>query len=84
MVDLLYIHAVTPLPHVSWPLKMPQEPLEVFMVKLLDVPVKVYVASVCTDQVPPVSRPPVVLAVIVPLEGRVPEPCITLCEKKAG
>ena len=78
------VDAVTPLPHVSWPLETPQEPLEVFIVKLLAVPVKVYVASVCVDQVPPVSRPPVVLAVIVPLEGRVPELCVTMREKNAG
>ena len=78
------VDAVTPLPHVSWPLETPQEPLEVFIVKLLAVPVKVYVASVCTDQVPPVSRPPVVLALIVPLEGRLPELCVILYETRAS
>ena len=68
------VDALTPLPPVSWPLETPQEPFEVFIVNELVVPEKVYVASVCTDHVPPVRRPPVVLASIVPLEGSEPEP----------
>lgn len=67
--------ADTPLPHVSVPPETPQLPLEVVIVKLLVVPEKWYVASVCVDHVPPVRRPPVVLAWIVPVLGRPPEPC---------
>ena len=66
--------ALTPLPQVSCPPETPQLPFEVDIVKLLAEPEKVYVASVCTDHVPPVRRPPVVLASIVPLEGSEPEP----------
>ena len=66
---------LTPLPHVSFPLETPQLPLDVVIVKLLAEPEKWYVASVWVDHVPAVSSPPVVLAWIVPAEGRLPEGC---------
>lgn len=64
--------AVTPLPQDKAPPETPQFPLEVVILKLLPVPVNVYVASVCVDQVPALKRPPVELAWMVPLAGSVP------------
>ena len=73
--------ALTPLPQVSCPPETPQLPLEVDIVKLLAEPEKVYVASVWTDHVPLVSSPPVVLAWIVPLLGKLPGLCAGLCQR---
>jgi hypothetical protein len=69
--------AVIPLPQVRAPLEMAQLPLEVDIVKLLVVPEKLTVASVCVDHVPAVRSPPVVepltRAFTAPLVGRLPE-----------
>lgn len=50
----------TPLPQENVPPLTPQSPLDDERVKLLEVPLKVYVASVCVDQVPADKRPPTV------------------------
>ena len=62
---------LTPLPQVSAPLEMAHLPLDVDIVKLEVVPDNVYVAGVWTDQVPAVSRPPV-LGSRCALAGRLP------------
>ena len=67
----------TLLPQLNAPLETPQFPFDDFIVKLLVLPDRVYVASVCVDQVPADNRPPVDppdsrCAVIVALAGRLP------------
>lgn len=64
------VEAVTPLPQVSAPLDTAQLPFEVDIVKLEEDPEMVYVAGVCVDQVPAVSKPPVELAWRCALLGR--------------
>lgn len=64
------VEAATPLPQVSDPLETPQLPLEVDIVKLEALPEMVYVAAVCVDHVPAVSKLPVVLAWRCALLGR--------------
>jgi hypothetical protein len=66
------VEALTPLPHENFPLETPQLPFEDFKVKLEPDPESVYVAKVCVDQVPAERRPPVVLALIMALVGRLP------------
>ena len=61
----------TPPPQVRAPLETEQLPLDVDIVKLEVVPDKVYVAGVWTDQVPAVSKPPV-LGSRCALTGRLP------------
>lgn len=67
------VDALTPLPHESEPSlpSTPQSPLDVLIVKLLALPEKWYVASVCVDHVPRERRPPED-AWIVPELGRFP------------
>jgi hypothetical protein len=49
----------TPLPQEKVPPETPQLPLDDVRVKLELVPVRVYVARVCVDQVPAERRPPI-------------------------
>lgn len=65
--------ALTPLPHESEPSlsSTAHAPLDELIVKLLALPVKWYVASVCVDHVPRERSPPVE-AWIVPELGRLP------------
>lgn len=53
----------TPLPHANSPPETPQSPFDDVMVKLSTEPESVYVASVCVDQVPKESKPPVTVPV---------------------
>lgn len=71
---------VMPLPQLNWLFETPQFPFDDFIVKLVILPERVYIARVCVDHVPADNKPPVKppddrCAVIVALEGRPPVLC---------
>jgi hypothetical protein len=64
--------SATPVPHGNVPAPILQLPLDEIRVKLVEIPVSVYVANVWVDQVPRERRPPVEDAWIVACAGSEP------------